>query len=251
MATPDGKSISLRGIRWHQCVHCPRESGIVFGAEFLANEINDIFTVWQFRPSVGFREIRSVRLHAVVLQPLPGGVIRIAADGDDLQGVSGQIRSMFGQYGQRGTHLASSPKDHQWTDHVRDEIAQGGGRMGEGGIQCRLVTDDFRRRRHHGLEKWSERGDSNTRPPVPKTGALTRLCYAPNAPLIRQAGSTLNDELICAPHPHLFKSPLYAIQQTRTFQNGTRRCEGHGLDRPFSHPITGDSVAVGGQRRDR
>ena len=49
------------------------------------------------------------------------------------------------------------------------------------------------------------------------------------------------------PHPHLFKSPLYAIQQTRTFQNGTRRCEGHGLDRPFSHPITGDSVTVEGK----
>ncbi len=27
---------------------------------------------------------------------------------------------------------------------------------------------------------WSERGDLNSRPPVPQTGALTRLRYAPN-----------------------------------------------------------------------
>jgi hypothetical protein len=28
-------------------------------------------------------------------------------------------------------------------------------------------------------EKWSERGDLNSRPPVPQTGALTELRYAP------------------------------------------------------------------------
>ena len=142
----------LRGIRWHQCVHCPCESGIVFGAEFLANEINDIFTVRQFRPNGCLREIRSVRLHAVILQPLPGGIIGIAADGDNLQRVSGQIRRVLGQHGQCGAHLAAGPEDHQRTIHLRNEIAQVRGRLGEGGIQCRLVTDDFRRRRHHGLE---------------------------------------------------------------------------------------------------
>ena len=29
------------------------------------------------------------------------------------------------------------------------------------------------------LKKWSERGDLNSRPPVPQTGALTELRYAP------------------------------------------------------------------------
>ena len=29
------------------------------------------------------------------------------------------------------------------------------------------------------LENWSERGDLNSRPPVPQTGALTELRYAP------------------------------------------------------------------------
>src|SRR5262245_15309301 len=29
------------------------------------------------------------------------------------------------------------------------------------------------------LKKWSERGDLNSRPPVPQTGALTGLRYAP------------------------------------------------------------------------
>ena len=119
-----GVSISLRGIRWHQCVHCPCESGIVFGAEFLANEINDIFTVRQFRPNGCLREIRSVRLHAVILQPLPGGIIGIAADGDNLQRVSGQIRRVLGQHGQCGAHLAAGPEDHQRTIHLRNEIAQ-------------------------------------------------------------------------------------------------------------------------------
>ena len=31
------------------------------------------------------------------------------------------------------------------------------------------------------------------------------------------------------------------------FQNGTRRCEGHGLDRPFSHSITGIPLLVEGK----
>ena len=30
-------------------------------------------------------------------------------------------------------------------------------------------------------ERWSERGDLNSRPPVPQTGALTELRYAPTA----------------------------------------------------------------------
>ena len=29
------------------------------------------------------------------------------------------------------------------------------------------------------LKRWSERGDLNSRPPVPQTGALTELRYAP------------------------------------------------------------------------
>ena len=31
------------------------------------------------------------------------------------------------------------------------------------------------------LENWSERGDLNSRPPVPQTGALTELRYAPKS----------------------------------------------------------------------
>ncbi len=32
--------------------------------------------------------------------------------------------------------------------------------------------------------KWSERGDLNSRPPVPQTGALTGLRYAPDHPKV-------------------------------------------------------------------
>ena len=39
---------------------------------------------------------------------------------------------------------------------------------------CRHALQDAPRR------KWSERRDSNSRPPVPQTGALTGLRYAPN-----------------------------------------------------------------------
>ena len=36
-------------------------------------------------------------------------------------------------------------------------------------------------------EKWSERGDLNSRPPVPQTGALTGLRYAPTIGIGRPA----------------------------------------------------------------
>ena len=123
-----GIPITGRRISRHERVHRPRKPGIILRAEFLADEINDIFTIGQLRPSGCLREICGVRLHAVIFQPLAGGVVGISADGDDLQRVPGQIRRVLGQYGQCGPHLTARPEDHQRTVYLQNKIAQGRGR---------------------------------------------------------------------------------------------------------------------------
>ena len=47
------------------------------------------------------------------------------------------------------------------------------------------------------LKDWSERGDLNSRPPVPQTGALTELRYAPTLEIntLREAPLATNREL--------------------------------------------------------
>ena len=57
--------------------------------------------------------------------------------------------------------------------------------------------------RREQAENWSERGDLNSRPPVPQTGALTELRYAPtletnHLPLVR---ASTNRELPPNCHP--------------------------------------------------
>ena len=49
---------------------------------------------------------------------------------------------------------------------------------------------------------WSGRSDSNTRPPAPKAGALTRLRYAPTVTLLRSEGKVFYT--IRARHASLF-----------------------------------------------
>jgi hypothetical protein len=52
-------------------------------------------------------------------------------------------------------------------------------------------------------EKWSERGDLNSRPPVPQTGALTELRYAPTLKIkhLGTVPASTNQELppVCRP----------------------------------------------------
>ena len=54
------------------------------------------------------------------------------------------------------------------------------------------------------LIKWSERGDLNSRPPVPQTGALTELRYAPTLEIKYLVATALatDGELptVCPPH---------------------------------------------------
>ena len=54
------------------------------------------------------------------------------------------------------------------------------------------------------LKGWSERGDLNSRPPVPQTGALTELRYAPTLEIKYLVATALatDGELptVCPPH---------------------------------------------------
>ena len=67
---------------------------------------------------------------------------------------------------------------------------------------------------NHG-ENWSERGDLNSRPPVPQTGALTELRYAPTLETkhFGTVWASTNQELppICRQHYH-FSIPSIAFE---------------------------------------
>ena len=60
------------------------------------------------------------------------------------------------------------------------------------------------RRLRSALREWSERRDSNPRPPVPQTGALTGLRYAPNGADYREA------VMVVQPWPRTLPARQYA-----------------------------------------
>ena len=84
-----GGTITISGERGHESVHGPGKTGVCLGAEFLADEVDDVFTIGQLRPLIGIKQIRGLGLHAVVFQPVSGTSVGVPAKGNDFQGVTG------------------------------------------------------------------------------------------------------------------------------------------------------------------
>ena len=84
---------------------------------------------------------------------------------------------------------------------------QAGLRVGPVGVVHAWSVD------HRSPLGWSGRRDLNSRPPVPQTGALTRLRHAPNHHR-RLAGGVQVDELV-APFPGIFADQLMGASKLR------------------------------------